>query len=62
LGGDAAKRSDAGPVSQPADELGVVVPEAEVHQAPERLATVRLGDAEVALALDEPGDEVALAD
>jgi hypothetical protein len=57
--GDGAERSDPGACPQPFHERDVIVAEPQRHQAPERLASVRLGDAEVSFALDESRDEMA---
>jgi hypothetical protein len=59
LRGNRAERTGAGAVTKPRDELRVVVAQPQHHQAAERLTAVGLRNAEMSLAFDEPGDEMA---
>jgi hypothetical protein len=47
-------------LAEPLNERRVVVAHAERHETAVRLATVLLGDPEVAFTFDETGDEMAL--
>jgi len=57
---DRSDRAVAGPLLEPPDERGVIVPQRERHHAAVRLTAVLLDDAEMRLALDEAGDEMSL--